>query len=158
MPSGRWQQELQRRPDTSHPSPAGATAENRGILTSHVEHDDRRGGDPGRGAGQDPEVVLDVQEEVSVVLQDGSGQAGHAERGGDHHPAVTPVRRSGSPGLHLALSALRSALLRGPNPCYVIILPCGEDAWRGGKKCQKKTFRKLFKTRFLQNILCFVSN
>lgn len=139
MPSGRWQQEL-RRPNISHLNP-GRAAEKRIILTSYVEHDDRRGGDPGGCAGQDPEMVLDVQEEVAVILQDSSGQAGDAEGRGDHHPAVTPVRRSGSPGLHLALRSAGCSPARTKSP-----LRNNPPMWEGRvdveereKNCSKRT-------------------
>lgn len=54
-------------------------------------------------------MILDVQEEEAKVLEDGSCEA-HDEKGRhDHHPAVAPVRRSGSPGLHLYQVTLQAS-------------------------------------------------
>lgn len=45
-----------------------------------MKHGNRSGGDPGGGAGPDPEVALDVQEEEAEVLEDSGGEA-HDEKG-----------------------------------------------------------------------------
>lgn len=65
-------------------------------------------------------MILDVQEEEAKVLEDGSCEA-HDEKGRhDHHPAVAPVRRSGSPGLHLHQVTLQASLLPVLNGYHAI--------------------------------------
>lgn len=73
------------------------------LFTSYVKHCNGCGCHPGGSAGQDSKVILDVHEEEAEVFEDSSSKA-HDDKGRcDHDPAVPPIRRSGSPGLHLQL-------------------------------------------------------
>lgn len=72
-------------------------------LTTYVKQCNSSGRNQGGSAGLDSKVTLDVQEEVAEVFENSSGEAHNKKGWGDHHPAVTPVGRSDSSGLHLQL-------------------------------------------------------
>lgn len=75
-----------------------------------MKHGDCSRGDPWDGAGRDSKVILNVQKEEAKVLEDASSEA-HDEKGWhDNYPAITPVRRSSTTGLHLQKLVCRAAL------------------------------------------------